>query len=361
MPTLTATGFRLQRHYLAARAGTGELAAVARRLCGLHAQVLSSADLILWARVRGHRSDALESALWEERSLVKTWLMRGTLHLVTADDLPLYVGAVDTRGEYQPAWLRAFEVEAVEMERLIEAIADALDGRALTREQLAAQVRPRIGAGLAKRLSSGWGEFLKPAARRGVLCFGPSRGQNVTFVRPDQWLAGWRAAPSRPEARTELLRRFLAAYGPASAADFEHWLGVNRRVKEPWEAMRGELEEVAPKSCLLARDRQSLERARARGVRLLPAFDPFVLFPRSARPVANEWTTRVYRTAGWISATVVDRGRVVGVWEHRVRGRRLALRVEAFGELGEAARLGAAREARRLARYVEAQLDLSTA
>jgi uncharacterized protein YcaQ len=322
--------------------------------------VLSSADLILWARVRGHRADALSTALWDERSLVKTWLMRGTLHLVPADDLPLYVGALDNRGEYQPVWLRAFEVTAKQMERLIEAVGEALDGNCLTREELIGAVGPRAGAAVAKRLRSGWGEFLKPAARRGMLCFGPNRGQNVTFVRPDRWLGRRQEPPSRTEAQTELLRRFLTAYGPATAGDFERWIGALRRVKAPWEALEGELDEVAPKTFVLAQDRERLERAgAARGVRLLPAFDPFVLQPYSARPVDEGVRPRVYRTAGWVSATILEGGRVVGVWEHRRQGRKLTVRVEPFEQLGERTRAAVGREARALARYLGGELELS--
>lgn len=357
---MTATAFRLERQHLNGRVPRDQTVEVARRLCGVHAQVLSSADLILWARVRGHRPDALGDALWEERSLVKTWLMRGTLHLVPADDLPLYVGALDNRGEYQPVWLRAFKVTAAQMERLIEAVGEALDGDCLTREELVEAVGPRVGMTLAKRLRSGWGEFLKPAARRGALCFGPSRGQNVTFVRPDRWLGRRQTPPLRTEAQTELLRRFLAAYGPATADDFERWIGANRRVKEPWAALGAEVEEVAPKTFVLARDRERLEKARREhGVRLLPAFDPFVLQPYSARPVDAEVRDRVYRTAGWVSATVVETGRVVGVWEQRCQGGKVAMRVEPFEPLCESTRAAVVREAGALARHLGGELELS--
>jgi hypothetical protein len=68
--------------------------------------------------------------------------MRGTLHLVPADDLPLGVGAFDNRGEYRPVWPRLYETTAAKMERLIEALSDALDGRCLTRAELGEAVRP---------------------------------------------------------------------------------------------------------------------------------------------------------------------------------------------------------------------------
>ncbi len=335
------------------RAKRGSLVDIARRLCGLHAQVLSATDLQLWSRVRDHGREDLARALWEDRTLVKTWLMRGTLHAVPAGDLPLYVGALDNRGEYANAWLRAFDATPKGMEGLIAAIGDALDGKCLTRAELIAAVAPKVGKSFAKRLSSGWGEFLKPASRRGVLCFGPSRGQNVTFVRPDQWLGGWRTF-ERNEARTELLRRFLSSYAPVSADDYGRWLGALRRIREPWEELADELVEVEPKRFALADDVAALT-ARPKGVNLLGGFDPYVLFPHNDRPVLEEHRDRVYRTAGWISQVIVVRGRVVGVWTHKKRGARVEIALEPFAPLNATTARAVDRELDSLAAFLGAE------
>lgn len=350
---MNPVAFRLARHLLTKRAPAGSAVDVARRLCGVHAQVTSSADLILWARISRHAAGDLQRALWEERTLARTWLMRGTLHVVPGDDLPLYVGALDNRGHYDAVWLRAFGTTAAGMERLIDAIADALDGRCLSREELSEAVRPNVSGAIAKRLGSGWGEFLKPASRRGVLCSGPSRGQTVTFVRPDQWLPGWSPPPAREEARAELIRRFLRAYGPATKDDFERWLGVNRRVREPWEIVADEVEEVEPKLFALRADAGTLRRTRSTGgIRFLPGFDPFVLFPHSDRPVPAQHKDRVYRKAAWISATVVDGGRVVAVWEQRKHGSGIDVTVSPFARLPPSTRAAVTAEAERLAGYL---------
>ena len=348
-----SNALRLERHSLSDHLQRGALVDVARRLCGLHAQVLSAADLQLWSRVRDHGRDDLARALWEERTLVKTWLMRGTLHAVPADDLPLFVAALDNRGEYANAWLRAFGTTTKEMERLIESIGVALDGECLTRAELIAAVEPRVGKSFAKRLSSGWGEFLKPASRRGVLCFGPSRGQNVTFVRPDQWIGGWRSV-GREEARTELLRCFLSSYAPVSADDYERWLGSARRIREPWEALADDLVEVEPKRFALASDIPLLS-ARPKGVNVLGGFDPYVLFPHADRPVAEEHRDRVYRTAGWISQVIVVRGRVVGVWTHKKKSGRLEVALEPFAPLNATTARAIERELTSLAAFLGAE------
>src|SRR6266496_1989490 len=124
--------WRLRRHHLDERVPSADLLPVVAGIAGLHAQVMSSAELTLWARVGDLEPDAVRRALWAERTLVKTWAMRGTLHLLPADELPLWQAALSTRGTYlRPLWLRNFGVTREELERLIAAVADALDGRAL--------------------------------------------------------------------------------------------------------------------------------------------------------------------------------------------------------------------------------------
>ncbi len=83
--------WRLRRQHLDRRAPREALLAAVADICGLHAQVMSSAELTAWARVEGIEPGAVGRALWEERTLVKTWAMRGTLHLLPASELPLWV------------------------------------------------------------------------------------------------------------------------------------------------------------------------------------------------------------------------------------------------------------------------------
>ena len=103
--------WRLARQHLDRPAAAGSLVDVASRLCGAHAQLMSSAELTLWARIDSLPSGAVAQALWDERTLVKTWAMRGTLHLLPAAELPMWQAALSTYRHYErPAWLRAFGV-----------------------------------------------------------------------------------------------------------------------------------------------------------------------------------------------------------------------------------------------------------
>jgi uncharacterized protein YcaQ len=145
-----AEAWRTHRQHLVQRAPAGSLLAVASRLCGLHAQVMSSAELTLWARVEDLDRRAVERALWEDRTLVKTWAMRGTLHLLPADELSLWHAALSTSQRFlKPAWWQKyFGITIEELDRLTEAVTAALDGRVMTRDELVQEVgrspdRPR--------------------------------------------------------------------------------------------------------------------------------------------------------------------------------------------------------------------------
>jgi hypothetical protein len=206
--------FRLARHRLDKRAPPGALVEVTRALCGVHAQLTSSAEVSLWARVDGLERDDVRHALEEARSLVKTWAMRGTLHLLPADDLPLYVAVLGARWDSVPdSWLRGHGVTRAQFEAIVEHVPRALDGRPRTREQLADRVAQAAGPEIRELLLSGWGALLKPSAHRGELCFGPNRGRNVTFVRPDRWLRGVRGG-SRKRRRASCCGGISPPTGP---------------------------------------------------------------------------------------------------------------------------------------------------
>jgi hypothetical protein len=359
-------GFRVRRNRLERRAPAGSLLEIVGSLCGVHAQIAASAELALWARVEEVRRDEVREALEERRTLVKTWAMRGTLHLLAADDLPLYVAVLGPRwNDPGGAWLRGFGLTKKQYDTLLEVIPRSLGARPCTREQLADKVAELAGPKLRERLLEGWGSLLKPSARRGELCFGPNRGRNVTFVRPDRWL-GRLPRMDEDEARREVVRRFLSAYGPATADDLGRWIGF--RGAEPKRMLRAlgdELVEVeldGVRASLLASDLDALKRSAPKTVRLLPAFDPYVVgFRPRDLLVDPEHAPRIFRPQAWFSPVVLVDGRAAGIWERARRGSRLEVRIEPFGPLAAATRRALAAEAERLGEFLDAPTELSVA
>jgi hypothetical protein len=314
----------------------------------VHAQLAPSAVAALDLRAgRGATEAAVGTALHRRRTLVKTWAARGTLHLLPAADLPLWVAAMSTRGrETQGAWLRYHGVTAGQMTDLLAALPDVLSAEPLTREELAAALVKATGHDdLTGPLTQGFGAVLKPAAFRGLLCFGPPRGRNVTFVAPRSWLRDWPAGQPAVEAAIDaLVLAHAGAYGPSDPAEFARWFDLKpplakrayARLTEAGALAWVDVEGVAgavPRDLL---DSLLAEPARASTppvVRLLPAFDPYTV--GSTRqldrlmPAARK--AEVSRPQGWISPVLAVDGRIAGVWERDPTG---AVAVTAFERLG---------------------------
>lgn len=299
---------------------------------------MSAAELQIAVRVACKVAD-VRKALWTDKTLVKTWLMRGTLHLASADELPLYTAATSRHWvRMRPSWLKFMQVTEPEFWKIIEQISAALDGTPMTREELIAVVGKGKTERVRQLLKSGWGGMLKPAARNGRLCFGPNRGQSVTFVRPADWLGAWREVDP-DSALPEVARRYLRAYGPATKTDFARWWGAWPGVANAaWSGIAGDLVKVSVEGTnldLLRSDLEAIGKAEMETpVQLLPAFDPYILGHATRDHIVERAElAKVSRTAGWISAVVLVNGSVAGTWTHAVGNTTLRVSVEPFRRL----------------------------
>ncbi len=242
---------RLARHALLEPAPAADLAAVAGTVCGIHAQVMPAAELSLGIRVAGITRRDVRAALWEQRSLVKTTGIRGTIHLFPAADLPLWTAALRTREPEDAKRLARQGVDPAQLDMLVAGIAETLDGQCLTLRQMDREIGQRLGAWATEvtntAWTAGWARWrmaLGTAAMRGVLCYGPPVGTEVTFARPDQWLGSWRDLDPQ-ESLVEVFRRYLHAYGPATARDFAQWFSLPPRpARALADALAEELVEV---------------------------------------------------------------------------------------------------------------------
>ena len=361
--------WRMARHHLHERAPRADLLDVVSDVCGLHAQLMSSAELTAWARVADLEPGAVATALAEDRTLVKSWAMRGTLHLLRSSEYGLWLGGLSTYRHYlKPAWSKGFGISQNELGRMIAAVAEALDGRSLTREELAAEVaRITASPDLADKLLGSWGSTLKPATYQGGLCFGPTRGRNVTFVRPDQWLPGLAVEPA-DDAMAAITRRFLHVNGPATRDDYARWFAMSPAAAAKRIVALGEdateVDVAGVPMWMLAADVEAATTCQpAHAVRLVPAFDQYVV--ASTRQADNllpgPLRARVYRPQGWLSPVLLVDGRMAGVWRHERKGTRLAVTIDPFTKLPKWARTGAEAEAGALGRFLDAEPEVTWA
>jgi hypothetical protein len=343
-------------------------------MVGLHAQVMSSAELQAAVRIDGLRAADVRDALWERRRLVKVWAFRQTLHLLTPDDLADFVVAARSLERWHtPAWLRYFKLSAGDVGDLIEAVGAVLTDRPMTRADLAAAVTERVRKPrLREAMLTGWGTFLAPAAQRGHLVFGPSEGRNVAFVDPSAWLGRPIAIADDPAAADDalgrLIGRYLAVFPGASREMIARWWGGGRMtaVNRALTRVAGEIAEVEVDGVRGLVRREDLDALAAvspqHEVRLLPGFDPFTNeLPRRVHAVLRDTHhERVHRTAGWVTPIVVVDGRVAGTWEIG-DGRDGRVEVQPFERLSAAAKKELKAEVERVAAFLDRPLKAAVA
>ncbi|HYN92641.1 MAG TPA: crosslink repair DNA glycosylase YcaQ family protein, partial [Pilimelia sp.] len=242
---------RLDRHALVAPIRDGGPADAVGAMCGAHAQVLSAAEVSVALRVAGGTRTGVRDAVWTERSLVKTFGPRGTVHLLPALDLPLWTGALAALPVAGPVMPPAARLTPGQTDEVVAAVGAALADAELTVDELTEEVAARAGAWAADPVMPAfqgwwprWRQVMYVAAHRGALCFGPNRGRKATYTSPRRWLPGFRPMPAA-DALAGLVRRYLHAYGPATPQHFAQWLAAPRRwAAELFDSLAAELEQV---------------------------------------------------------------------------------------------------------------------
>jgi hypothetical protein len=339
------TARRMDRHALTEPATALGPAGIAGVLCGAHAQVLSAAELSIGRRVAGATRADVQRALWEERTLVKTFGPRGTIHLLPTADLPMWTGALSALPSSVPTHPEGVRFTPGQADEVIAAIGDALADAELTVDELTKAIADRTGPWAVERTMEAfqdrwprWRQLTSTAAHRGMLCFGPGKGRKVTYTNPHRWLPGFRPADGDVALGT-LVTRYLYAYGPATPQHFAKWLSIPPRYAAGlFGRLAGELECVeldGEPGWTFAGDTGTPPRPH-RGIRLLPYFDAYVvagqprerLYPRAA-------ATRALTPAGQAGnypVLLVD-GVVGGVWHQRRSGWKITITVEPLHEL----------------------------
>lgn len=328
----------------------------------MQAQVLSATALGMRARSAGLSAASVNRALKDERSIVRTWLMRGTLHVVAAEDVRWLVDLLGpvfsrtaTRRHAQLGLDDDLKTRGVAAIRRILS-----DSEPLTRYELVDRLRrwkvtldPKTQAPI---------HLIGLAALQGILCLGPDRDDgDATYVLMDDWVPPG-PARSRETALTELGRRYFAAYGPATVEDLSAWSGLSMiDARSAVSGARAGLADVMIQGrpgFLLKELLKFDAKPRKTDVRLLPAFDTYLLGYRRrdlAMPIPLQ--RRLQRGGGWLHPAVVINGRAVAAWGLRKSGgRRGQVTVELFGPMSPAVRAGIEMEVDDIGRFLDLQL-----
>jgi hypothetical protein len=295
-----------------------------------HNGVLTSVTLRTAAGTR----QAVEAAL-NAGEIVKSWPMRGTLHLVAAEDLLWMLNLAAPRVVAGAAARRAqLDLDTSTLEHARKLAVNALTGgHQLRRGDLLAAWNE---GGLVTAGQRGY-HMLWHLAQTGTLCFGPMRDGEQLVVLVDEWIAHPRC-PEREEALGELVWRYFRSHGPATVNDFTRWtklvaadvraglaLAQPRLIRLDVEGVEYFMDPRTP-------DLLDTCRRRARGVFLLPGFDEFILGYADRRAVLPaEFADRIVPGGnGVFRPTVVSDGQVVGTWKHTGRGAKRTMATTPF-------------------------------
>jgi hypothetical protein len=320
------------------------------RLAGLQAQLPMAPYVGLWTRLERFDRDSL-ARLLEERHAVKATTMRGTLHLVSARDYARF------RATLQPMLTAGWAAIA-------RGRAMGFDiSQVLAETRVSLSEKPRTFAEISRMLSESHPGMDVGAMRYAVRTHLPlvqvptstrwSYPGNPQFALAESWMNQPLSGDSRP---AELIRRYLAAFGPANAADMQTWSGL-AGTKELFEEMRPEL--------LTLRDQKGREMfdlpdsPRPPGTtpappRFLPEYDNLLLSHNDrSRVVPQEYRSNVYLPGLRVAATILVDGEVRGVWKIEKSGKSVMLVIEPFAPLCTSEREELAAEGERLAQFIE--------
>jgi hypothetical protein len=293
----------------------------------------------LWAiglRTTGATEQNVEQAL-AERRIVRTWPMRGTLHVVAAQDVRWMLKLLTPRVIAQTAGrYRQLELDEVTFARSKEIFVKALrGGKQLTRDELYQCLEH---AGIATAGQRGYHLLVRSAQDR-LICFGAPDGKQQTFVLLDEWVP---QTPdlTRDEALAELARRYFTSRGPATINDFTGWSGLTvadakRGVEAAWTALTQET--IDDRVYWLSRTMQQLETSVA-PIYALPGFDEYVLGYKDRSAVLDPaFADRICPGGnGVFFPTIVSHGHIVGTWKRVLKKNTVEISMQPFHPLREA-------------------------
>jgi hypothetical protein len=300
-----------------------------RRVVGLQAQDIRACRLSVRVRTEVLGGSDVDGAV-AAGQVVRTWAMRGTLHMLAAEDVGWVVGLL---GPYFARGLagrrRRLGLDEDMAERGVEAIREELKGGPLTRAQLVERIAGH-GVVIDPRTQAP-AHLLGYAAMTGHICRGPEAGgDEPTYVLTSDWVGEQPALP-REEALARLAARYLAGYGPATAADFAAWSGL------PLGQARKGFEGIDTVEVTLEGERayvmsaHVVEDSPQIAVRLLGHFDTYLLGYKSRElAVPREFDKRIQAGGGFIMPAVLVDGRVVGTWRQTREKGTLMVDVEPF-------------------------------
>jgi hypothetical protein len=286
----------------------------------------------LWAiglRARNSTERSIERAV-AERKIIRTWPMRGTLHFVSPSEVrwmlkyltPHIVARAASRFRQLHLDDATFNRCRAILEKLLRG------GNLLTREAIYASLeKNRISCAGQRGIHMLW-----KLAQDGVICFGPREGKQPTFVLLEEWIPPAKI-PSLQEAIATLAKRFFKSHGPATIKDFIWWSGLQPAVARSGldcvkESLRNN--DVGGQAMWFP-GKTEKRRSGSRSIRLLPAFDEYLVGYKDRSAVIDVRDTRKALPGGGVlRPTLVIEGRIRGTWKRTILKDKVMIQIDPF-------------------------------
>lgn len=339
-----ANRLSLEAHFLLHKASPSGLVSVVGDVCGLNAQTARAPYLSLRARIAGFRRSWLTKALFEEKLLVKMWLMRGTVHIIPTRDLVIYQRALRrhlVEGWQRQLYKQSLMLPAGTRTKLHRKIIDRLAQEPCTKKELLTEVEAILRDHNEQEQKRRLGWALRELSYAGRVCHGRPLGpwyhfKEHRFAAVKDWLPPKDLDKlDEEEARQKLLMRYLHGYGPASVQDFGYWAGFNiTDSKKIFRGIESELAEVRIRDVnrslwMLREDISRLEDVIEKEkppVCFLPEFDALIMGHRDkARIMDDKHRRQVFLRLADVAPVILLDGRVAGTWDYRMTTKSLNL------------------------------------
>ncbi|HEY6410014.1 MAG TPA: winged helix DNA-binding domain-containing protein [Ktedonobacteraceae bacterium] len=360
---------RAQRLILPQHDSITTVAQVVKDLCGIQAQDAFAASLAVRVRSTGLSNEHVEHARLQERSVIRTWGQRGTLHLLATKDLdwllplfsPFFIAANQRR-------YAELGLDEHTLARGLRAIRSVLANQGpLTRDELTEQLAVQ---GI-RLIGQARPYLVQRAALEGLICFGPDRGAKPTYALLSDWLGQQRKQRqgqplSQASAHAELARRYLTAYGPATPEDLAAWSSLPiSKTRTAWQDISNQLIEVeiaGSPAWMLKTYKAWLDEPFVDAppvVRLLPGFDTYLLgYKKRDLLVPPQHAKRINAGGGMLNPVLLVNGLAMGTWKSKRQKHRLDVMLEPFEQLAPELQPWLQAEVEDLGRFLRVQTTL---
>jgi Winged helix DNA-binding domain len=328
-----------------------------RLLGAVQAQDYAASKWAIDLRLRGATDTDIEKAI-NDITIIRTWALRGTLHFISAPDVRWILKLIAPRLiSIYGSHFRKFELDKTVLKKSQKTMVRALKGdKQLTRMEIKAALEKE---GIStKDLRANF--ILLKAALDGIICFGPRRGKEFTFVLLDEWFPATKNL-DRDEALAVLTRRYFESHGPATLQDFTWWSGLTvadarkglDMVMSDFlsDPLKGQTYWMSPQTATL--------KTKSKSVFLLPNFDEYLVAYRDRTAATNErYFKQIMKSGnGIFSPVIIINGKIAGVWRRSFKKNKVLIETNLFTPLNDPLKAAVAAASRRYIKFLNMKIS----